>query len=83
MRSEVQPTRTLAVRAAISVLRIYQAALSPLFTRLGSHCRFHPTCSEYAVQAINRYGVRAGVAKAWDRLRRCRPDNLDSCIDFP
>ncbi|MCB0352618.1 MAG: membrane protein insertion efficiency factor YidD [Bdellovibrionales bacterium] len=48
----------------------YQKLLSPL---LGSRCRFHPTCSSYAKEAIARYGiVRGGALTLW-RLLRCQP----------
>jgi putative membrane protein insertion efficiency factor len=56
--------------AAIAVIRGYQRALSPL---LGPRCKYYPSCSEYAVQAIGRYGMlRGSVLAAW-RLLRCNP----------
>jgi hypothetical protein len=55
---------------ALAVLRGYQWAISPLF---GPACRYVPTCSEYAMEAIERYGVpRGGAMAAW-RLLRCHP----------
>jgi uncharacterized protein len=57
-------------RAAIAVLRGYQRWVSPL---LGPRCKYYPSCSEYAVQAIGRYGIlRGSVLAAW-RLLRCNP----------
>jgi putative membrane protein insertion efficiency factor len=57
-------------RAAIAVLRGYQRFVSPL---LGARCKYYPSCSEYAVQAIGRYGIlRGSVLAAW-RLLRCNP----------
>jgi len=44
--------------------------LSPFF---GGACKFHPSCSNYAYEAIARHGVRRGVALALKRLLRCRP----------
>ena len=73
-------------KAAILIIfciRLYQRAFSPILTRRGVKCRFHPTCSEYAIQAIQKYGARRGLAKSLGRLRRCRPDNFESCIDLP
>lgn len=67
----------------IYVIRLYQVSLSPILNRLGVRCRFYPTCSEYAVLAMRKYGVMIGIKKSYSRLRRCRPDNLDSCIDYP
>jgi putative membrane protein insertion efficiency factor len=55
---------------AIALLRLYQRTLSPL---LGPRCKYYPSCSEYAVQAIGRYGIlRGSVLAAW-RLLRCNP----------
>jgi uncharacterized protein len=57
-------------RAAIALLRGYQRFISPL---LGARCKYYPSCSEYAVQAIGRYGIlRGSVLAAW-RLLRCNP----------
>ena len=59
-----------AARAAIGLVRVYQRLLSPL---LGPRCRYHPSCSAYAVQAIQGYGIlRGSVLAAW-RLLRCNP----------
>ena len=57
-------------RGAIALLRGYQRWISPL---LGARCKYYPSCSEYAVQAIGRYGIlRGSVLAAW-RLLRCNP----------
>ena len=60
-----------ALRAiAIAPIRFYQRFLSPGIPR---RCKYHPSCSEYAVQAVRRYGVLRGfVIAAW-RLLRCNP----------
>jgi len=58
------------VRLALLVLRFYQTYLSILFA--GS-CRFEPTCSRYAYQAIERFGVMPGVWLGTKRLLRCHP----------
>jgi len=55
---------------AIALLRGYQRWVSPW---LAPACRFSPTCSEYAVQAIARYGLWRGVRLAVGRLLRCHP----------
>ena len=54
----------------LSVIRIYQLAVSPLFPPT---CRFHPTCSAYAIEAIERYGVWHGGRLAAGRILRCHP----------
>ncbi len=56
--------------ALVFLLRIYQAILSPL---LPAACRFDPTCSAYAVQAVQRHGAVRGSWLALRRLLRCRP----------
>jgi uncharacterized protein len=48
----------------------YQRAISP---GLPARCRYYPTCSEYAVQAIRRYGVLRGAVLAVWRILRCNP----------
>jgi putative membrane protein insertion efficiency factor len=60
----------LARRVAIFPIRLYQVAISPA---LGQRCKYEPSCSRYAVQAVERYGVwRGAVLAAW-RLLRCNP----------
>ncbi len=60
--------------ALISLIDIYRAVLSPLITAtIGPACRFEPTCSEFAHEAICRHGIVAGGRLALGRLLRCRP----------
>ncbi len=54
----------------VLVLRFYQAVLSPL---MPAACRFEPTCSEYAVQAVQKHGPWKGLRLTAVRLWRCRP----------
>ncbi|MEO8849170.1 MAG: membrane protein insertion efficiency factor YidD [Casimicrobiaceae bacterium] len=58
--------RSLLLRA----LRVYQYLLRPL---LGANCRFYPSCSDYAYQAIERHGALAGCALGAWRLCKCHP----------
>jgi len=51
-------------------VRLYIALLSPIF---GGACKFHPSCSNYAREAISLHGARRGTALALKRLGRCRP----------
>ena len=60
----------VAERFAIGGIRLYQWTLS---TWLGGSCRFFPSCSEYAVLAIRRYGVWRGGWRSAKRVFRCRP----------
>jgi putative membrane protein insertion efficiency factor len=52
------------------LIRGYQAFLGPF---LGGNCRFYPSCSHYAAEAIERHGARRGTALAVHRLLRCHP----------
>lgn len=60
----------LAKRAMVLLLRGYKWALSPMFL---PSCRYVPTCSEYAVEAVERYGVVKGSWMTLARLLRCHP----------
>jgi hypothetical protein len=51
-------------------IRVYQRLLSPA---IGPHCRYYPSCSEYAAQAVQRYGILRGLVLAGWRLLRCNP----------
>lgn len=62
-------TQSLSARVVIGLFRVYQVARAG---RL-SPCRFTPTCSEYAAQAVGRHGTRRGLALTVRRLGRCRP----------
>lgn len=57
-------------RLFILPIRFYQGAISPLFPPV---CRFTPTCSQYAVEAIMRHGVLKGSWLALRRIARCHP----------
>jgi len=57
-------------RLLILLIRGYKRMVSPL---LGSRCRFHPSCSEYAITAIARFGALRGSWLAFWRLLRCQP----------
>ena len=61
---------TLSVRAGLLLVRAYQLLLSPFS---GGACRFHPTCSEYAMQAITTHGLARGSWLALKRVARCHP----------
>ncbi len=54
-------------------IRFYQKFISPL--KKAPSCRFRPTCSSYAIQAINKYGVIKGLFLAIKRILRCHPFN--------
>lgn len=57
-------------RLLLGLVRFYQYLISPL---LGPRCRFHPSCSQYAVETLERYGALRGSWLALRRLLRCHP----------
>jgi uncharacterized protein len=66
MQQPIKLPRTIA----IGLIRTYKLVISPL---LPSACRFHPTCSEYMKDAIEKHGVLKGVGLGLRRLSRCHP----------
>jgi putative membrane protein insertion efficiency factor len=61
---------TAAQRVALFAIRAYQLALAPFS---GGACRFEPSCSAYAAEAIARHGAMRGLRLALRRLSRCHP----------
>lgn len=59
-------------KVALLIIRAYQVLISPLFPRC---CRFAPTCSQYAAEALSRHGVWRGLGLSLRRLGRCHPFN--------
>jgi len=59
-----------AVAGLVGLVRVYQATVSPL---LGPRCRYAPSCSAYAVEALRRHGVVRGTLLAAWRILRCHP----------
>jgi uncharacterized protein len=57
-------------RIAVLPIRAYQLLLSPM---VGQRCKYYPSCSEYAAQAVQRYGILRGLVLAGWRLLRCNP----------
>lgn len=62
--------RAIAAWPFIQLIRFYRYAISPL---LGANCRYEPTCSAYAEEAIRRHGVIRGGWLALKRISRCNP----------
>ena len=58
------------MQLALAILRMYKCWISPM---LPSACRFYPTCSEYMIESIEKYGLLRGVAQGIRRLSRCHP----------
>jgi uncharacterized protein len=70
MAQDRSPAQRFAINLALALLRGYQRLISPLF---GPSCRFHPTCSHYAIEAITRFGVVKGSWLAAKRIFKCHP----------
>ena len=62
----------MIARLAASTIGLYQHLVSPL---LGPHCRFHPTCSQYAKEAMLKHGLLRGALLGAARILRCHPWN--------
>lgn len=61
------------------LIRTYQTIISPV---LGRHCRFYPTCSDYAAEVIEKYGWPSGFKKSIRRILKCQPFNPGG-VDLP
>ena len=61
---------TVFAQMGIGAVRTYQWTIRPL---IGAHCRFYPSCSEYAVDALRIHGALRGSALAGRRILRCNP----------
>lgn len=74
VRASVESALRCLSFVAVEIIRVYRAILSPiLFSMAGPACRFEPTCSAYAGEAIARHGIIGGSWMALKRLLRCRP----------
>ena len=69
-----------SLRAVVlAPVRLYQCTMSPA---LPARCKYHPTCSQYAVGAVRRFGILRGLVLAAWRLLRCNPWSHGG-VDFP
>ena len=69
-----------AARLLVGFIGVYQRFVSPLF---GPRCRFHPTCSAYAAEALTRHGAGKGAWLAAKRIARCHPWNAGGIDPVP
>jgi putative membrane protein insertion efficiency factor len=60
-------------RILIGLVRFYQLLLSPVLQLAGAECRFHPSCSAYAIAVLEKDGAFRGTIRALGRLLRCHP----------
>lgn len=82
MTSEHRPAHGPSTPAMwmLHAIRWYQRRISP---QMAPRCKYYPTCSQYAVEAINRFGACRGVILAAFRLLRCRPWSNGGIDDVP
>ncbi len=57
----------------IKIIEFYKKSISPWLENLGVHCKYEPTCSEYAKQAIEKYGAIKGTLLGIKRVLKCNP----------
>ncbi|MBS3970983.1 MAG: membrane protein insertion efficiency factor YidD [Clostridia bacterium] len=58
------------VKLLVKIIRLYQKYISPLF---GRKCRFYPTCSQYTIEVLHKYGLVVALFKAIKRIIKCNP----------
>ena len=78
-RNFVGPVNWAVVCALGHLIRWYQRYISPM---LGPRCRFYPTCSDYCLISLRKYGCVRGIGKTVGRLCKCQPFHKGG-IDFP
>ncbi|VFP81759.1 membrane protein insertion efficiency factor YidD [Candidatus Erwinia haradaeae] len=71
---------SFASKILILLIRLYQSIISPC---IGPHCRFDPTCSQYTIVVLRRFGVIKGSWLATKRILKCHPYNIDHNDSIP
>lgn len=79
-RPMIQVLTSLPARGVVLLLRGYQLVISPLY---GQVCRYYPSCSNYALVAVQRHGLTKGSWLAARRLARCHPWAAGGVDDVP
>lgn len=57
-------------KTVLTLLKLYQRFISPLYP---ASCRYYPTCSQYSIEAVEKYGAFKGIIKSIWRILRCNP----------
>jgi len=79
LRRFLNTVRRGSVALAVLLIKTYQVALSPLLPF--NQCRYHPSCSEYALEALEKYGLLKGLTLAVRRILRCHPFSRNGVYD--
>jgi putative membrane protein insertion efficiency factor len=75
-----RPENQVTARVYVGAVRTYDAVLGPLLTP-AVQCRFHPTCSQYSIEAVQRFGIRRGMVLTARRVLSCRPGVPPGTLD--
>jgi hypothetical protein len=70
--TEQRPERQVTARLYVGAVRTYEAVLGPVLAP-AVQCRFSPTCSQYSIEAVRRFGIRRGLVLTARRVLSCRP----------
>ena len=70
--------RSILIFPLIKIIKFYQILISP---HLGSNCKFYPTCSNYAIEALRKYGFFKGFYLSVSRILKCNPWNKNCGCD--
>ncbi len=65
------------------IVDIHQNNISPYLNKNGGKCRFYPSCANYGLLALEKYGFIKGWYKTIKRILRCVPNNCGRCVDPP
>jgi len=75
-----RPERQMMARLYVGGVQVYQGTLGPIVSRFVS-CRYRPTCSDYSIQAVRRFGIRRGLVLTVRRVLSCRPPVPPGTLD--
>jgi putative membrane protein insertion efficiency factor len=75
------PSAQWSTAAAVGGIHLYQATLSRVYDRMGTQCRFTPTCSHYGEEVVKRFGVVRGGFMSVKRILRCGPWTPAGTVD--
>ena len=75
------PDEQITAKIALKMISLYRKYGSGVASKLGGRCKFTPTCSEYAAEAIEKYGILEGGWMATKRLAKCTPWSKSSGYD--